>query len=120
MNIFGIDLKIDNNNYSSFSGWFISKHNINQKQIDSLTNFLNDNNQNLNIKSFDSEGEDLEDYCDDFEYIDLEKIGDGAIICIDLNYLEVYDSTVELSDVFLVNNEKEVIIIDQTGVILSV
>ena len=31
MNIFGIDLKIDNNNYSSFSGWFISKHNINQK-----------------------------------------------------------------------------------------
>jgi hypothetical protein len=50
----------------------------------------------------------------------LGKIGDGAIICIDLNYLEEYDSTVELSDVFLVNNEKEVIIIDQTGVILSV
>lgn len=120
MNIFGIDLKIDNNNYSYFSGWFISKHNINQKQIDSLTNFLKDNNQNLNIKSFDSEGEDLEDYCDEFEYIDLGKIGDGAIICIDLNYLEEYDSTVELSDVFLVNNEKEVIIIDQTGVILSV
>lgn len=72
MNIFGIDLKIDNNNYSSFSGWFISKNSINQNQIDSLTNFLNDNNQNLNLKSFDSEGEDLEDYCDDFEYFDLE------------------------------------------------
>ena len=60
MNIFGVDLKIDNNNYSSFSGWFISKNTINQNQIDSLTNFLNDNNQNLNLKSFDSEGEDLE------------------------------------------------------------
>ena len=56
MNIFGVDLKIDNNNYSSFSGWFISKNTINQNQIDSLTNFLNDNNQNLNLKSFDSEG----------------------------------------------------------------
>jgi hypothetical protein len=50
----------------------------------------------------------------------LEKIGDGSIICIDLNYLEEYDSTVELGDVFLVNNEQEVIVINQTGDILSV
>ena len=120
MNIFGIDLKIDDNNYSYFSGWFISKHNINQNQIDSLINFLNDDNQNLNLKSFDSEGEDLEDYCDDFKYFDLGKIGDGAIICIDLNYLEEYDFTVELNDIFLVNKEREVIIINQLGDILSV
>lgn len=36
MKIYSIDLKLDDNNYSSFSGWFISDKQITNKQITSL------------------------------------------------------------------------------------
>jgi len=109
MKIYSIDLKLDDNNYSSFSGWFISDKQITNEQITSLISTIQEPHQNLSLKSLDSEGEELEDYCDEFEYFDLEKIREGAIICLDLNYLEDYDSEIDIESVFLTNSENNII-----------
>ena len=115
MKLFSIDLKLNENNYSSFSGWFISKNNISSNQINTLISTLKEDFQYLNLKSLDGDGEDLEDYCDEFKYFDLEKIDNHSIVCLDLNCLEEFEPDIPLSNIFLCNKDGKVIVFHNDG-----
>lgn len=73
--LYNIDLKQDEQSYACFEGWFLSIKPINNSQKNSLINFLKNDFENLNIKTFDGEGEAIADYCDEFKYFGLDLIG---------------------------------------------
>ena len=68
-----------------------------------------------NIKTFDGEGEDLYDYCNDFNYFKLDLIGENSVIILDLNYVEEYDETIDLSDFILCNDSNKIMLFDKDG-----
>jgi hypothetical protein len=113
--LYNIDLKRDEQNYICFSGWFLSKNPITEGQKKSLVNFIKEEHENIYIKSFDGEGEDLNDYCNDFSYFNLELIGENSLFILDLNYLYEYDKTIDLSDFILCNDNNKVLLFNKDG-----
>ena len=116
MKLYNIDLNNSDQTYAFYSGWFLSKEAITSQQKNSLINLISEEHQNLGILTYDGEGEDLDDYCDEFKYFDLEKLNNGqCVVVTDLNYLEEYDSEIDNSDVFLTNEEDSIILIEKDG-----
>lgn len=113
--LYNIDLKRDEQNYICFSGWFLSKNSITELQKQSLINYLKNDYENLYIKTFDGEGEDLQDYCNAFNYFDLDVIEENAVIILDINLLEEFDETINLSDFILCNDDNKIILFDKQG-----
>ena len=113
--LYNIDIKRDEQNYICFSGWFLSKNPITELQKQSLIKFLKEDYENLFIKKFDGEGEDLYDYCDDFNYFELDLIGENSVIILDLNYVEEHDETIDLSDFILCNDNNKIMLFDKDG-----
>jgi len=113
--LYNIDLKRDEQNYICFSGWFLSKNSITELQKHSLINYLKNDYENLYIKTFDVEGEDLQDYCNAFNYFDLDVIEENSVIILDINLLEEFDETINLSDFILCNDDNKIILFDKAG-----
>lgn len=113
--IYNIDLKKDDQDYACFVGWFISNQKISELQKRNLIEFIQSDHEILNIKSFDEEGEDLDDYCEKFEYFDLNEIDNNSIVCLDLNYLEEYDPDMDLESIFLTDESGKVIVFKTDG-----
>ena len=113
--LYNIDLKRDEQNYIYFSGWFLSKNPITELQKQSLIKFLKKDYENLYIKTFDGEGEDLYDYCNDFNYFELDLVGENSVIILDLSYVEEYDETIDLSDFILCNENNKIMLFDKDG-----
>ena len=110
-----IDLKRDEQNYICFSGWFLSKNPVTELQKQSLINFLKDDHENLHIKTFDGEGEDLYNYCNGFNYFDLNVIGESAVIILNINYVEEYDQTIGFHDFMLCTDDNKIVLFDKNG-----
>ena len=113
--IYNIDLKKDDQDYACFVGWFISNQKISELQKRNLIEYIQSEHEILNIKSFDEEGEDLDDYCEKFEYFDLNEIDNNSIVCLDLNYLEEYDPDMDLESIFLTDESGKVIVFKTDG-----
>ena len=113
--IYNIDLKKDDQDYACFVGWFISNQKISELQKRNLIEFIQSDHEIINIKSFDEEGEDLDDYCEKFEYFDLNEIDNNSIVCLDLNYLEEYDPDMDLESIFLTDESGKVIVFKTDG-----
>jgi hypothetical protein len=117
--IFSLDLNQNGQNYASFSGYLISRKNVSNDQLNSISQHLSDDHQTLSIKSFDREGEDLEDYCSDFPFFDLNEIGDSCIVVLDINNLEEGNCD-DLGDTFLTNDNGDIVSFHPDGNISSI
>lgn len=113
--IYNLDLNQNDQSYAYFSGYLLSKRTITKDQLNSIISFLSDENQSLGIKSFDGEGEDLEDYCSEFNFFDLEGLDDGCVVILDLNVIESGDTDADFTEVFLCNDDGLMIVFNPDG-----
>lgn len=114
-NLYNLDLKKDDQNYACFSGWLLSNQHITEGQKNSLIENVRSDNETLHIKSFDGEGESLDDYCSHFQYFDLELIGNKSVVILDLNYIQSFDDSVDRSEVFLCDDSNNILLFDRNG-----
>lgn len=102
--------------YASFSGFFLSKNCPSIIQIEQLVKVLKSTpTEELNIISFDRSGERLEDYNPNFEFFDLDLVGDHSIVILDLNYVEEPEEDMELNQVFLTDSKNKIIVFKNDG-----
>lgn len=113
--IYSLDLNHDGQNYSSFSGFVLANKVVTNEQLKSIANFLSTEQQTLDIKSFDREGEDLEDYCSEFDFFDLSCLNDGCAVILDLNIIEEGDLDADLTEVFLSDDDGYMMIFKPNG-----
>jgi hypothetical protein len=109
--IFNLDLNQNDQSYAYFSGYLLSKNSITKDQLNSIISFLSNENQSLGIKTFDGYGEGLEDYCSEFNFFNLEDLGDGCVVILDLNVIESGDMDTDLTEVFLCNDDDGLMIV---------
>lgn len=113
--IYNLDLNHNGQNYASFSGYVLSKKAVTNEQLKSITKFLSTEHQALDIKSFDREGEYIEDYCSEFDFFDLSCLNDGCAVILDLNVIEEGDLDTDLTEVFLSDNDGNMMIFKTNG-----
>lgn len=106
--IFSLDLGHNEKNYAFFSGYLVSQNDISRKQLDKIKEIISKNNRDIKIKSFDSEGEELEDYCPDFDFFDLNNVKDKCFVVMDINFES------ELNQIFLMENDN-ILLFDVEG-----
>jgi hypothetical protein len=114
-NLYNLDLKYPGENYASFSGYILSSTEITPNQLNIIVKFLSINSQSQEIKSFDSEGESLEDYCSEFNFFDLEDLEDSCVVILDLNVIEEGDTDADLTEVFLSDDNGYLLIFKPNG-----
>ena len=116
MKLYNIDLKNHDQNYACFSGWFLSGQNISSKQIEALIKHYSDEHDELSILNLDGEGEELNDYTEEFKYFDINRLNDDeCLVILDLNYVEQYDPDVSIDNVVLTNDKGEIVKINSRG-----
>lgn len=113
--IYSLDLNHDGQNYASFSGFVLANNEVTDEQLRSIAKFLSTEHQTLDIKSFDREGEDLEDYCSEFDFFDLSYLNDGCAVILDLNIIEEGDLDADLTEVFLSDDDGYMMIFKPNG-----
>lgn len=110
-----IDLYENGNNYASFSGYIVSNQSLNNQQLETITNYISNEHQNLSIRNFDNEGEFLEDYCAEFNFFSLSCLEKGCFIILDINIVEEGNTDADLTEVFLSNNDGYLLIFELDG-----
>jgi len=113
--IYSLDLNHDGQNYASFSGYILAKKEVTNEQLKSIIKFLSTDHQSLEIKSFDYEGEDLEDYSSEFDFFDLNYLNDGCVVVLDINVIESNEIDADLTEVFLSNDDGYLMIFKDNG-----
>jgi len=113
--IFNLDLNQNNQSYACFSGYLISRKSITKEQLNSIISFLSNENQSLGIKTFDGYGEDLDDYCSEFNLFNLEDLNDGCAVILDINVIESGDIDSDFTEVFLCNDDGYLIVFKPNG-----
>ena len=64
----------------------------------------------------DGEGEELNDYTEEFKYFDINRLNDDeCLVILDLNYVEQYDPDVSIDNVVLTNDKGEIVKINSRG-----
>lgn len=112
--IHNIDLNQSGANYASFSGYIISQTDISIDQLNSLVESISAGN-NLSVKTFDTEGEDLEAYCSSFDFFDLSVLEKGCFVVLDINAIEDGDTDADLTQVFLCDDDGYLLIFEPSG-----